>query len=474
MRKIILFFILIIIFPIKLLSQATGDYRSAGTGNWNTLATWQRYNGTTWATPTVGERVPSSASGIITILNGHTVTLASVNQNADEMIINSGGQVTIGVGRTLTINNGIGTDLTVNGTVNNSGTITTTGTVSFVSGSTYQHSQDGGIIPTATWNANSLCSINGIVATIPTGMGQAFGNFTWNCSTQTVASTPATTYNIQGNLTVQNTGTGQFRMGTGTTSINNVLGNYFQFGGTVRISGTTARTLNVSGNFNLSGGTLLMSSGGTVGTLNVAGNFSHSSGIIDETSTGSGTIVFNGTNNQSYTGGGTISNTINFTVNNPAGITLLTSVTFPASLTMTNGNIFLNGYNLTLGTGSTATTKGSLTWTSGFMTGNGTFTRWFDNTAVSIGTAAGLFPMGNATDNRNLWIAGTPLSGGTVSVQHTHATGTTALLFVENSQTFDKRTNMNWILSNANGFTGSTLSLRIQGSGIPGINLSVI
>ena len=387
MRTIFLFFILTIIFHIKLLSQSTGDYRSAGTGNWNTLATWQRYNGTTWVTPTGGEGVPSSANGIITILNGHTVTLASVNQTAHQMIINSGGQVTIGIGQTLTINNGTGTDLTVNGILINSGTLTfNTGvTATFESGSIYQHNKDGGVIPTATWNANSLCSITGIVVTIPTGMGQAFGNFTWNCPTQTVASTPPTTYNIQGNLTVQNTGTGEFRMGTGTTSINNVLGNYLQSGGTVRISGTTARTLNVSGNFNLSGGTLLMSNAATIGTLNVARNFTHTSGIIYETSTGSGTIVFNGNINQSYIGGGTISNTINFTVNNPAGITLLTSVSFPASLTMTNGNISTTGTNLlTLGNSASVSGGSATSYVSGPLAHNYTTT----------GAKTAIFPIG--------------------------------------------------------------------------------
>ncbi|MEX1275463.1 MAG: T9SS C-terminal target domain-containing protein, partial [Bacteroidota bacterium] len=31
------------------MAQATGDYRSAASGNWATAATWQRWNGTNWA-----------------------------------------------------------------------------------------------------------------------------------------------------------------------------------------------------------------------------------------------------------------------------------------------------------------------------------------------------------------------------------------------------------------------------------------
>ena len=137
---------------------------------------------------------------------------------------------------------------------------------------------------------------------------------------------------------------------------------------------------------------------------------------------------------------------------------------------MTNGNISLNGNTLTLGTGTTTATRGTLIWASGFITGSGTFTRWFSNAAITLGNVLGLFPIGNSTDNRNVWIGGTPSTGGTVSVQHNNLTGTTALSFTENSQNFDKRTNMSWTLSTANGFAGLALALRIQGSGIPGIN----
>ena len=38
--------------------QATDDFRSAQTGNWNNATTWERYNGTSWvalgAFPVVG------------------------------------------------------------------------------------------------------------------------------------------------------------------------------------------------------------------------------------------------------------------------------------------------------------------------------------------------------------------------------------------------------------------------------------
>lgn len=58
--------------------QATGDYRSnAATFNWNTAASWQRWNGTTWVSnPTEGYpgQNASGIAGTVTIQSGHSVT----------------------------------------------------------------------------------------------------------------------------------------------------------------------------------------------------------------------------------------------------------------------------------------------------------------------------------------------------------------------------------------------------------------
>ena len=176
MKKFGLLFSIFISISQLALGQTTGDYRSAGDGNWSNLGTWQRFNGSTWVTPTSGEGIPTNASGVITIQSGDTVSVVT-SRTADQIIINSGGQVTITPIGTLTIADGAGTDLTVNGTVINIGTITRIGTISFESGSTYRHQQNGGTIPTATWNANSTCLITGITSTIPSGMGQTFRTF---------------------------------------------------------------------------------------------------------------------------------------------------------------------------------------------------------------------------------------------------------------------------------------------------------
>jgi hypothetical protein len=496
-------------FNLSLFAQTTYTWIGANNASWATSTNWtptrttlatndilQFTDGTTKnvtniPTQTIGRLLINSNTNI-TLQSAATITLTIGNGTGDDIVISSGSFLTIGgantltvtlaanatsnVGGTLTINagrtyntNGTTVVTTVAGSIINLGTVTSTTATKLVfsSGSTYQHSQNAGAIPTATWNANSTCLITGTTTTNPTGFGQTFGHLTWNCPSQSVSATLDAIFTLNGNFTLASTGTGLFRIASGTTTI---AGNYSQTGGTFRVAATSVRILNVGGNFSISGGIFLMSDNTAAGTLNVSGNFSNTSGTITLTSTGSGTIVFNGTSNQNITGGGTITNTINFSVNNSAGITLLTSVNFPASLTMTNGNISLNGNTLTLGTGTTTATRGTLIWTSGFITGSGTFTRWFSNAAITLGNVLGMFPMGNSTDNRNVWIGGTPSTGGTVSVQHNNLTGTTALSFTENSQNFDKRTNMSWTLSAANGFAGLAFALRIQGGGISGIN----
>lgn len=349
---------------------ATGDYRSAGTGTWSTLGTWQRWNGSAWATPTGGQGVPNSGSGNIQIRSPHVVTI-STSTNADQMIIEDGGGIIVN-NVTFTIANGAGTDLTVRGEVvlqGTSGVITPTGTIVFQSGGLYQHSRSTGTVPTATWDVNSICVITGSTNALPGGLNQTFGNFSWASSVQgsnlnlensigTVAgsftvsntngqtlrlSNTATgrTFNIGrdfnmigGNFTIVNsTGTGTVNVGRdfyitgGTLNVKNgdgaaelnITGEFSQTGGTLNYRpASTASTaiITVGSNYSMTAGTTNMSAVGAVGTLNVAGNFSVTGGTITESSSGSGLINFNGTGNQQdYTSGATISNTINFNVN---------------------------------------------------------------------------------------------------------------------------------------------------------------
>lgn len=330
---------MIILFAANFVwGQTTNDYRSnVTTGNWGTIGSWQRFNGSNWV---AAASAPNSTANVITIRSGHTITVTAAVA-VDQVVVEAGGQVNLTSNVTLTIANGTGDDFVVYGTVyRTTGTVTTTGTMVFGDDGTYQHARNGSNIPTATWHTNSTCLVTGVVATLPSGRNQNFGNLTWNNTAQT-ATTAYGALSITGNLTIQNTNSGQFNFTNAST--NTVGGDFIQTGGTVRLAGNNATSLTVGGNFNLSGGTISLSYGTGPGTLNVAKNFSHTNGTITESSSGSGSIVFNGSAMQTYTSGGTVSNIINFTVNNGAYLQMA------AAGTTITGNSFTLSSGATLG-----------------------------------------------------------------------------------------------------------------------------
>ncbi len=125
-------------------------YRSRATGIWNAIATWERStnSGTTWANAVSGEIPSATNSDRIIIKSGTTVT-QSTSVTLDQTIIESGG-ILLRSGDmssiTLTINNGTGDDLTIEGTYRFSpGTGTTSGLPSMGSGAIIKV-KTGGIV----------------------------------------------------------------------------------------------------------------------------------------------------------------------------------------------------------------------------------------------------------------------------------------------------------------------------------------
>ena len=240
----------LILSSLNISAQSNGDYRTrytTGTYNWNIAANWQKYNGTAWATATT---VPPSSTEVITIQAGSNYTLNVSYTLAYKLVIQNTGTLTIGATYALTVASG-------NDTIINSGTLTPTGTLSFLSGSVYEHAQDGGNIPTATWASNSTCYINytsGTMTVAPTGAtGQSFGNFIWNANVPNTNLTFDGPSTIAGNLLVSLTGN------TGVT------GNSIRF---------TQSTLTVGGNFTTTGNTSVnININATAQTYNIGGNF---------------------------------------------------------------------------------------------------------------------------------------------------------------------------------------------------------
>jgi hypothetical protein len=228
--------------PAMLFSQTA--YKSKQSGLWSDFNTWQRFNGTVWINATSGQ-VPSSADGAIAIVNSHIVTINS-NVSIDQTTIDSGARVILSAGN-LTINNGLGTDLIINGTyerTSSTSTMTTNGTVDCQNGGVYEHNAAGGSLPTISWKDGSILKIKN---SVQNNLDQSF----WDVWVEGGnASSLTNTDNTSKTITVRN----DFRL---------IGGNfYLKNGGTV--GGT--HTIRVQGNFIQSGGSFAWNSAQTDNT----------------------------------------------------------------------------------------------------------------------------------------------------------------------------------------------------------------
>lgn len=224
-------------------------------------------------------------------------------------------------------------------------------------------------------------------------------------------------------------------------------------------SGTISlfNNLTALGNLSISAGKLAPAAN----SINVAGNWSDygTGGFTEATST----VTLDGSALQTITtpGGESFNNLV--IDNTGSGIKLVNNVTVSTALTMTSGNINLNTNNLTLGT--SAFNIGTLNYSGGTITNTGSLIRWFNPAAIAGN--AGLFPMGTATNYRPFLVSTTasPIIGGTISVQYTDATTSTAVTIVDGAATVKIRKDLNWKVAEGNGLTGGTYDLQVQGTG---------
>lgn len=354
-------------------TATNGDYRSRVTGNWGSPATWQVYHDGVWTTAT---QAPSYSDGIITIRSGHTITVAE-NVTADQVVIDAGGTLHVNSGITLTIADNAGpgndpVDCVVNGTLRVEGALVPNGEFVFNRGSVYHHDTDGGAIPDAEWDTESLCRVTGITGTAPSGLRQSFGDFTWNCPSQNSALTVSINNNItiKGNFTITSTGAGKLALTGNTVQVSmTVAGNYTQTGGTFILNNSASSMV--------------------TDNLYVAGNFRFTGGTITETAaTGRGAIIFNGNGvMQLFISGGIFQNTIDFRVETGAYLQLGTGMN-PAFITGSKG-----AFNLSAGATLGITSSNGITRTDNSTNGGNirvTGARTFDEAANYIynGSAA--------------------------------------------------------------------------------------
>lgn len=99
---------------------ATDYFRSKQSGNWSLSSSWESSSdNSTWINATL---IPTSAANSIAIRSGHTITI-NTNVSADQLTIETGGELNHSNSRVFTLNNGSGVDMAVNGTYVLNGTI---------------------------------------------------------------------------------------------------------------------------------------------------------------------------------------------------------------------------------------------------------------------------------------------------------------------------------------------------------------
>lgn len=387
----------------KAYAAANGDYRSNGTGNWEAAATWQKYNGSAWVAATAA---PSSLNGVITIQNGHTVTINSILL-ADQIVVNNGGTLVASNSAVLTFNNGTGTELDVSGIFKNAAalTINAGASIIFQSAGKYQHNftTSAGTIPTATWAAGSTCEIIGYTNnnSTPSGM-QNFSNFVWNCPSQTkpIYLNGALT-SVTSDLTIISTGTGSLFLSNSTASTLSVGANFVLTGGTFSLSDGSgiSSIMNIAETFKQTGGTFSVVDGsGSTGAIYASGDWTRSGGTLKVGGNGSTSamIYFNRAGSQTFTATtATVTGNVDYNVRSGANLILGSSTVLGRNFTVSPGA------KLTIGHPAGISTSGA--------TGNiqVTGTRTFDVGADYIFNGPDSQVMGNAvpTTTRNLTVS---------------------------------------------------------------------
>jgi hypothetical protein len=434
--------------------QTLGDYRSAATGNWNAIATWERYDGSTWVAAVA---TPTSADGVITIMSPHVVTISAAGLSYDQVVVDAGGQVTVASTITTTMLNGAGTDLTINGTwLHSGGTWTVTGTTWTVgAGGTYIHNTTSSAatplgLATLDPASNLIYRGSSTLATAISYSGRTFGNLSFESTSGTwtpaalAGSTASfsTNYTVGSSVSLTMTYTGVFTISgnftnNGTITYGAGTQNFTFTGSSKTISGSGSisfETFNVSGGASITANnamTILATFTGTVtgtlataavltnsGTLNVNGIFQlNEGGSLSGTSPVYGvssTLIYAGTSLQtsSATEFPAASGPNSLTINNSAGVTLAFARTIAGGLTLTSGILNTTGVNLLTVTGTGAG-------------GGGSATSHVNGPLAKTGSTDYQFPIGNGTIYRPISVSS--LSGSaTITASYTQGNPKTA------------------------------------------------
>ncbi|MEA1896986.1 MAG: hypothetical protein U9N53_04910, partial [Bacteroidota bacterium] len=212
------------------------------------------------------------------------------------------------------------------------------------------------------------------------------------------------------------------------TSALTILGDLTIINGSVDVDAVNNYSINLEGDFSLLGGSFLSQTG---------------------------TVIFDGTSDQSITG---ILNFHNLVIDKASGSILMNNnvnVGPTGILTMNSGNILTQGNILQIGTAAGAGTEGTLTHTSGTVIGQ--IQRWLGATTDY------LFPVGTASSYRPALLHFTNLVGGSLIGEFVEADpGSAGLPLVDVATTIsDQFTDGYWDFYVAGGLSSTDYSLEL-------------
>ncbi len=258
-------------------AQSVGDYRSNTTGgNWSAAGNWERWNGTAWSLPAA----PPTGSETITI------------RATDSIFVNVA--------------------VSISGTLRNQGKIGGAPSLTFANGGMYEHAQNAGSIPEATWAAGSICKVTGYISgSKPNNLNQDFHHFVWNCTGQTANVDLGLTggNTIHGNFEVDATGSVRVQLTSPAAILTpiNINGDIIVRGGQFSTNGSSSAAtiiVNVLGNITVTGGNFSVSRGSAPDvTFNLYGDFTVSNATLQNSgATRINKLIFsgNGTHNLSF------------------------------------------------------------------------------------------------------------------------------------------------------------------------------
>jgi len=216
---------------------------------------------------------------------------------------------------------------------------------------------------------------------------------------------------------------------------------------------------------------LTIAASGTA-SLSIFGDFTNNGTFTDNSTSSTAGVIFAGSIAQNIDG--TVPNVFkNLTVNNnsgasPAVIVHSNNVAVTSNLTLTSGVVNLGGQTITLGT--SAASPGTLGYSAGSWFYGGNFERWFPLSAVTQGSNASLFPIGDLSNYRPIYFGSSGLtsSGGTIKVSHTSIAGASAVSFSDAGIPVQVRSNSYWTVTTGNGIssTGTPFSIRTEATGM--------